>query len=67
MRYLIAILIPWQSFLNGGDILAGIVCFVLQLTFIGWIPAALWAVFNVYRKYAPKPAPHLGAMQATVS
>ena len=25
--------------------LAGVVCLILQLTLIGWIPAALWAVY----------------------
>jgi len=41
---LIAILLPWLSFLLRGKILSGIICLVLQLTLIGWIPAAIWAV-----------------------
>jgi hypothetical protein len=27
--------------------LAGIVCLVLQCTVVGWIPAALWAVYSL--------------------
>jgi len=27
-----------------GKFLRGILCFFLQLTIIGWLPAALWAV-----------------------
>jgi hypothetical protein len=33
-----------SSFTIGRPI-AGIVCLILQFTLIGWIPAALWAVY----------------------
>ncbi len=41
---LIAVLVPWLSFFLRGRILAGILCFFLQITILGWIPAAMWAV-----------------------
>lgn len=41
---LLAILLPWLSFLLRGKILSGIFCLVLQCTLIGWLPAALWAI-----------------------
>ncbi len=41
---LIAILIPWLSFFLRGKIFAGIICLILQITLIGWLPAAIWAV-----------------------
>ncbi|WP_062062732.1 YqaE/Pmp3 family membrane protein [Aquimarina longa] len=41
---LIAILLPWLSFFLRGKIISGIICLVLQLTLIGWIPEAIWAV-----------------------
>jgi uncharacterized membrane protein YqaE (UPF0057 family) len=41
---LIAILIPWLSFFLRGKIISGIVCLILQITILGWIPAAIWAV-----------------------
>lgn len=41
---LIAILLPWLSFFLRGKILTGILCLILQLTIIGWLPAAIWAV-----------------------
>lgn len=41
---LIAVLLPWLSFLLRGRILAGFLCLLLQCTLIGWLPAALWAV-----------------------
>ena len=44
---LIAILVPWLSFFLRGKILTGIVCLILQVTIIGWIPAALWAAFSL--------------------
>ena len=45
MRLLIALLLPWLSFFTIGRPVAGIVCLLLQVTVIGWVPAALWAVY----------------------
>lgn len=45
MRLLIALLLPWLTFFTIGRPIAGIICLVLQLTVIGWLPAALWAVY----------------------
>lgn len=45
MRLLIAIFLPPLLFFTIGRPLAGLVCLVLQLTLIGWVPAALWAVY----------------------
>ncbi|PKM15204.1 MAG: YqaE/Pmp3 family membrane protein [Gammaproteobacteria bacterium HGW-Gammaproteobacteria-2] len=28
-----------------GDPFAGLICLLLQITIIGWIPAALWSVY----------------------
>lgn len=41
---LIAILVPWLSFFMRGKIFAGLFCLILQITLIGWLPAAIWAV-----------------------
>ena len=45
MRLLIAILLPWLLFFTIGRPIAGIICLILQITLIGWIPAALWSVY----------------------
>lgn len=45
MRLLIALILPWLTFFTIGRPLAGLVCLILQLTLIGWLPAALWAVY----------------------
>ena len=45
MRLLIAIFLPFLLFFTIGRPLAGIICLILQITLIGWIPAALWAVY----------------------
>ena len=45
MRLLLAIFLPFFVFFTIGRPLAGIVCLILQLTLVGWIPAALWAVY----------------------
>lgn len=43
---LIAVLLPWLSFFLRGKIFHGIVCFILQCTILGWLPAAIWAVVS---------------------
>lgn len=45
MRLLIALLLPFLLFFTIGRPLAGILCLILQLTLIGWIPAAIWAAY----------------------
>ena len=45
MRLLIALLLPWLTFFTIGRPVAGIICLALQITLIGWLPAALWAVY----------------------
>lgn len=45
MRLLIALLLPWLLFFTIGRPIAGIVCLILQVTIIGWVPAAIWAVY----------------------
>lgn len=41
---LLAMLLPWLSFIVRGKLLSGIFCLVLQCTLIGWLPATLWAL-----------------------
>ncbi|MCI0920018.1 YqaE/Pmp3 family membrane protein [Sphingobacterium rhinopitheci] len=41
---LIAVLFPWLSFFLRGKIIRGFLCLILQITLIGWLPAAIWAV-----------------------
>lgn len=45
MRLLLAIFLPPVVFFTIGRPFAGIVCLILQITLVGWIPAALWAVY----------------------
>ncbi|MDP6689901.1 MAG: YqaE/Pmp3 family membrane protein [Alphaproteobacteria bacterium] len=45
MRLLIALLLPWFLFFTIGRVFAGIICLILQCTLIGWVPAAIWAVY----------------------
>lgn len=45
MRLLIALLLPWLTFFTIGRPIAGIVCLILQITLIGWLPATIWAVY----------------------
>ncbi len=45
MRLIIAFFLPWLTFFTIGRPLAGVICLILQITVIGWLPAAIWAVY----------------------
>ncbi|MDK3074377.1 YqaE/Pmp3 family membrane protein [Sedimentitalea sp. JM2-8] len=45
MRLIIALLLPFLVFFTIGRPFQGMLCLLLQLTLIGWIPAAIWAVY----------------------
>ena len=45
MRLIIALVLPWLTFFTIGRPLAGIICLILQVTLIGWLPATIWAVY----------------------
>lgn len=45
MRLLLALLLPFSVFFTIGRPFSGLLCLVLQITLIGWIPAAIWAVY----------------------
>lgn len=51
---LIAILFPFLSFLLRGKIFTSILCLILQITILGWIPAAIWAVISLQNARADK-------------
>ncbi len=54
MRYVLALFLPWLAFFTMGMILSGIVCLILQLTIIGWLPATIWAFFAINNYYSEK-------------
>lgn len=47
MRLLLALLLPFTVFFTIGRPIAGVICLLLQLTLIGWIPATIWAVYSL--------------------
>jgi uncharacterized membrane protein YqaE (UPF0057 family) len=47
MRFLIALFLPWLTFFTIGRPIAGVICLVLQITLLGWLPATLWAVYSL--------------------
>lgn len=42
---LIALILPWLTFFTIRKPIAGVICLLLQITLIGWVPAAIWAVY----------------------
>ncbi len=51
---LLAILLPFVSFLVRGKIITSIICFILQITILGWLPAAIWAALSLNNARAEK-------------
>lgn len=54
MRLILAIFLPWLSFFTIGKPISGILCLILQITLIGWIPAAIWAVYSLGQRNTDK-------------
>jgi uncharacterized membrane protein YqaE (UPF0057 family) len=48
MMYAVAVIVPFLALLLRGKVFQGIVCLILQVTLIGWLPAAIWAVMVVH-------------------
>ena len=44
MRLLLALLLPFSVFFTIGRPISGLLCLILQITVIGWIPAAISVV-----------------------
>ena len=47
MRLILAILLPWLQFFTIGRPISGIICLILQISLVGWIPAAIWSVYSL--------------------
>ena len=47
IRILLALFVPWLTFFTLGRPIAGIICLLLQITVLGWIPATIWALLAV--------------------
>ncbi len=45
MRLILAIFLPFLAFFTIGRPISGIICLILQITLIGWLPAAIWSVY----------------------
>jgi len=45
MRLFLAIFLPFVVFFTIRRPITGIICLILQITLIGWLPAALWAIY----------------------
>jgi uncharacterized membrane protein YqaE (UPF0057 family) len=45
MRLILAIFLPFFVFFTINRPIAGVICLFLQITILGWLPAALWAIF----------------------
>ncbi len=45
MRLILALLVPWLQFFTIGRPIAGIICLLLQISVIGWLPATIWSVY----------------------
>ncbi|MBS0960735.1 MULTISPECIES: YqaE/Pmp3 family membrane protein [Acetobacter] len=60
MRLLIALILPWLLFFTIKRPFAGIICLILHLTIIGWVPAAIWAVYALNQYETDQKLARLG-------
>ncbi len=51
---ILAIVFPWLAVLILGKPIASLVCLALQMTFVGWIPASMWA-YKFVKKQCKTP------------
>jgi len=56
MLYVLAVLLPPVALLLCGKPFQAIFALVLQVTVLGWLPAAIWALFVVNNHYADRRA-----------
>ena len=54
IRILLAIFLPWLQFFTIGRPISGVICIVLQISLIGWIPAVIWSVYALSKYEAKK-------------
>lgn len=45
MRLILSLIFPFLTFFTIGKPISGIICLILQITLIGWIPATIWSVY----------------------
>ena len=64
MRLLISIFLPWLGFFTIGRPVAGIICLILQISLIGWIPAAIWSVYALSQYNTDKKIAKAGMGQS---
>ena len=51
---LLAIIFPFLSFFFRGKVITAVICFILQITVLGWLPAAIWAAMSLSNERAEK-------------
>jgi uncharacterized membrane protein YqaE (UPF0057 family) len=49
-KFLLTALFPWLHFLFEDKNKEALICFLLQLTIIGWLPCAIWACRDLKSK-----------------
>ena len=49
---LICFIAPWLAMFIRGHVVQGILCIILHLTVIGWVPATIWALVVCRREGA---------------
>jgi uncharacterized membrane protein YqaE (UPF0057 family) len=58
MRLLIALILPWLTFFTIGRPISGVICLLLQITIVGWLPATIWAVYSLSEYKTDKKIQH---------
>ena len=65
MRLVLSLFLPFMTFFTIGRPIAGVICLILQITLIGWIPATIWSVYSLSQYNTDKKIKEsMGSVQA---
>lgn len=56
LKYIFTFLMPWVTMFIIEENVAAIITFFLQLSFIGWIPASIWACYLLSKHFKKNQA-----------
>lgn len=66
MRYVLALFIPWLTFFTMGKWIQGILCLLLQITIVGWLPATIWSFVSISNYNNKRNDERLAAMVTAI-
>jgi uncharacterized membrane protein YuzA (DUF378 family) len=57
-KYFLTIMVPWLMMFNIEEYVIGVLCLLLQITFIGWPIASIWACKTLTQHFKKQTHQH---------